>query len=253
MRLKDEVAVITGGGSGIGRVTSKLFATEGAAVVVADVDEDGGNKTVSAIEEAGGKALFVRTNVTKENEVKALFDEAESHFGKVSIAFNNAGRMYHSPVAEMELSDYYSLFDLNVTGVFLGCKYAVPAMRRNGGGSIINTASAAALIGVVNGAVYCASKAAVIAYTRAVAAEVITEGIRLNCICPGLIDTEFYNPRYEAGADPEEFRKATGNRAPIGRMGRPEEIAHAVLYLASPEASYTTGSTMVVDGAVTAV
>jgi meso-butanediol dehydrogenase / (S,S)-butanediol dehydrogenase / diacetyl reductase len=195
----------------------------------------------------------VRTDVTKEPDVKALFDTAESHFEKVTIAFNNAGRMFHSPVADLDLADYYSVFDLNVTGVVLGCKYAVPALRRAGGGSIINTASAAALIGVPNGAVYCASKGAVISFTRAVAAEVVTEGIRLNCICPGLIDTEFYNPRYAAGEDPEEFRKKTGSRAPINRMGRPEEIAYAVLYLASPEASYCTGTAMVVDGGVTAV
>lgn len=253
MRLRDEVAVVTGGGSGIGRVTSRLFAEEGASVVVADVSEDNGAKTVSAIEEHGGRALFVRADVTKEEDVKALFDRAEETYGKVSIAFNNAGRMFHSPIADLEMSDYQSVFALNVTGVILGCKYAVPAMRRNGGGSIINTSSAAGLIGVPNGSIYCASKGAVIAFTRALAAEVVTERIRVNCICPGLIDTEFYNPRYDAGEDPVEFRRKTGARAPIGRMGRPEEIAYAVIYLASPEASYCTGSNMVVDGAVTTV
>jgi NAD(P)-dependent dehydrogenase (short-subunit alcohol dehydrogenase family) len=253
MRLDNEVAVITGGASGIGRETALLFAREGAAIVVADVDDTNGRETARAIEQAGGTAMFVHADVTLESNVVAMVQAAEDAYDRVSILFNNAGRMSRGPVAEIDVDELIAVMMLNVVGVVLGCKHGVPALRRNGGGAIVNTASAAALIGLPNASVYCASKGAVLQLTRAVAAEVSKDNIRVNAVCPGLIDTPFYAPDYAAGADPQEFRAVNGARAPMGRMGRPEEVAAAVLYLASAESSYCTGATLLIDGGITAV
>jgi NAD(P)-dependent dehydrogenase (short-subunit alcohol dehydrogenase family) len=156
-------------------------------------------------------------------------------------------------VTDIDVEAFTSALMLNVVGVALGCKHGVPALRRNGGGTIVNTASAASLIGLPNASAYCATKGAVLQFTRAVAAEVVSDGIRVNAVCPGLIDTAFYAPDYAAGADPEQFRATNGARAPMGRMGQPEEIAEAVLYLASPASSYVTGAALSVDGGITAV
>lgn len=251
MRLQDEVAVITGAGSGIGRETARLFASEGASVVVADVDEAGGRETEQMVRDAGGEALFVSTDVTREGDVVALFAAAQDRYGRVSIVFNNAGRMIRGAVTDIDVDEFERNMTLNVTGVMLGCKHGVPALRSNGGGAIVNTASAASLIGLPNASAYCASKGAVLQLTRAVAVEVAKDGIRVNAVCPGLVDTAFYAPDYAAGADPEEFRRANGARAPMGRMAGPQEIAAAVLYLASPEASYCTGAALSVDGGIT--
>lgn len=253
MRLNDEVAVITGAASGIGRETARLFAREGASVLLADVDESGGQETQRLIADAGGRAQFLSTDVTSEEQVIAMFEAAEREYGRVSIVFNNAGRMIRGPITEIDIAEFERVMRLNVTGVVLGCKHGVAALRRAGGGVIVNTASAASLIGLPNASAYCASKGAVLQLTRAVAAEVSKEGIRVNAICPGLIDTAFYAPDYAKGADPEQFRAVNGARAPIGRMGRPEEIAAGVLYLACSESSYCTGAALSVDGGITAV
>jgi meso-butanediol dehydrogenase/(S,S)-butanediol dehydrogenase/diacetyl reductase len=220
---------------------------------VADVDEAGGRETVEFITGSGGRATVVRTDVTVESDVVAMFDFAEATYGRVSIVFNNAGRMIRGPVTEIDVEAFSSVMTLNVTGVVLGCKHGVPALRRNGGGTIVNTASAASLIGLPNASAYCASKGAVLQFTRAVAAEVVKDGIRVNAVCPGIIDTAFYAPDYAAGANPEEFRATNGARAPMGRMGQPDEIAEAVLYLASSASSYCTGVALSVDGGITAV
>jgi meso-butanediol dehydrogenase / (S,S)-butanediol dehydrogenase / diacetyl reductase len=253
MKLQDEVAVITGAGSGIGRATALLFAKEGATVVVSDFNDEGGKETVGLIEAAGGKASFVHADVTNEDEMKGLFEAAESEHGKVTIVYNNAGAMIRGPVTEIDIDAFQRNMTLNVTGVVLGCKYGVAALRRNGGGAIVNTASALSFIGVPNASAYCAAKGAVLQFTRAVAAETSKEGIRVNAICPGLIDTAFYAPDYEKGADPDEFKATNGSRAPMGRMGNAEEIAAAVVYLASSDASYVTGTALSVDGGITAV
>jgi meso-butanediol dehydrogenase/(S,S)-butanediol dehydrogenase/diacetyl reductase len=253
MRLKDEVAVITGAGSGIGRETALLFAREGASVVVADVDEGNGQETTEQITSQGGTATFVAADVTSEPDVVDMFDTAESTYGRVSILFNNAGRMIRGPVTEIDVDAFSRALSLNVIGVALGCKHGVPALRRNGGGAIVNTASAASLIGLPNASAYCATKGAVLQFTKAVAAEVVNDGIRVNAVCPGLIDTAFYAPDYSGGDARKEFVQAQGGRAPMGRMGEPHEIAEAVLYLASAAASYVTGAALSVDGGITAV
>ncbi|HTX64018.1 MAG TPA: glucose 1-dehydrogenase [Acidimicrobiales bacterium] len=253
MRLENEVAVVTGGGSGIGRETALLFAREGAKVVVGDVNDVGGKETVELVRAAGGEATFVHADVTKEPEVAGLFADAERAYGRVSVVFNNAGRMLRGRITAVTAEELTSLFTLNVVGVMLVCKHAVLALRRHGGGSIVNTASAASLIGLPNASAYCASKGAVLQVTRAVAAEVVGDGIRVNAVCPGLVDTNFYAADYAAGADPEEFRRVNGARAPMGRMGGPAEIAQAVLFLASQESSYCTGAALSVDGGITAV
>jgi NAD(P)-dependent dehydrogenase (short-subunit alcohol dehydrogenase family) len=253
MRLKDEVAVITGAGSGIGRETALLFAREGASVVVADVDEDNGQETAEQIRSQGSPATFVRADVTSESDVAGLFDTAESTYGRVSVLFNNAGRMIRGPVTEIDVDAFSRALSLNVIGVALGCKHGVPALRRNGGGAIVNTASAASLIGLPNASAYCATKGAVLQFTRAVAAELVNDGIRVNAVCPGLIDTAFYAPDYSGEAAHRQFVEAQGMRAPMGRMGQPHEIAEAVVYLASSSASYVTGAALSVDGGITAV
>lgn len=253
MKLEGKVAVVTGGGSGIGRATCQLFAEEGASVVVADVAGDAAEETVEAIAAGGGTAVPARTDVTKEQEVSSLIDDAERRFGGIDIVFNNAGRLHRSRVTDVSVDEVRTLFDLNVIGVLLGMKYGALALRRRGGGAIVNTASAAALVGVPNMSVYCASKGAVLQLTRAAAAELVTDNIRVNALCPGLIDTNFYSPDYAAGADPAEFRRSYGARAPMGRMGTPEEIARAVLFLASDDGAYCTGVALAVDGGITAV
>ncbi len=252
MQLRDQVAVITGAGSGIGRATAKLFAAEGAAVVVSDLSSVGGQETVDQIRAAGGEAELVLADVTDEAAVARLFETAEERYGRVSIVFNNAGRMLRGTVEDVPVDEFRALLELNVVGVFLGCKYGIPALRRNGGGAIVNTASDVSFIGTPNAAGYCASKGAVLQLTRAVALDVAKEGIRVNAVCPGLVDTNFYAPDYERGVDPAEFRAQSGARAPMGRMATPEEVAQAVLYLASPSASFCTGTALLVDGGITA-
>jgi len=252
MTLDDQVVVITGSGSGIGRATALLFASEGATVVVSDVDAEGGQATAAMIHEGAGKASFVAADVTREADVQRLFETAEKEYGRVSIVFNNAGRMLRGTVEEVSAEAFRSLLELNVVGVFLGCKYGVPALRRNGGGAIVNTASAVSFIGTPNAVAYCASKGAVLQMTRALALDVAKENIRVNAVCPGLVDTNFYAPDYGSGVEREQFRAMSGARAPMGRMAEPEEIARAVLYLASPQASFCTGTALLVDGGITA-
>lgn len=252
MRLEGQVAVITGAGSGIGRATARLFANEGARVVAADINSEGGKATVEKLQAAGGEGHFIQTDVRVEGEMEALFAAAEEKYGRVSIVFNNAGRMLRGTVLDITAAELTDLLALNLVGVFLGCRHGIPALRRNGGGTIVNTASAVAFIGTPNAAAYCASKAAVLQLTKAVALDVAKENIRVNAVCPGLVDTDFYAADYKAGRDPDEFKAASGARAPMGRMATAEEIAQAVLYLASGESSFCTGSALLVDGGITA-
>ena len=251
MRLQDKVAVITGGGSGIGYHTSLLFAQEGASVVVADVNDDGGNQTVSEIKAAGGKAVYVRADVSKAADCEAMIAAAEREFGKLNILFNNAGVMLSDDddAINTEEAVWDTTMAVNVKGVFFGCKYGIPALRRAGGGSIINTASFVALLGAATPQLaYTASKGAVLSMTRELATIHARENIRVNALCPGPLRTELLMKFLNT----EEKKQRRLVHIPMGRFGEAKEMAFAALYLASDESSYVTGSEFLVDGGITA-
>jgi len=251
MRLKEKNAVITGSGSGIGRETALLFAREGARVVVADINEPGGTETVRAIQNAGGNAHFVRTDVSQQNDIKALIEFTEKELGHLDILFNNAGVFLpeDDSVTNTGIDIWDMVMDINLKGVYLGCKYGVPAMLRGGGGSIINTASFVAIMGAAAPQIaYTASKGGVLAMTREIAVEFAKKNIRVNAICPGPVETPLLK---ELLADPDR-RQRRLIHLPMGRFAKPMEIAQGALFLASDDASYVTGSTFLVDGGLTA-
>ena len=251
MRLKNKVAIITGGSSGIGKETAILFAKEGANVVVTDVNDKGGAETAEIIKSSGFEAMYFHADVSKEVDCKEMVEFAEKTFGKLNIIFNNAGIM-HSDDGDA-ISTEESIWDLtmniNVKGVFFGCKYAIPALRRAGGGSIINTASFVALLGAATPQLaYTASKGAVLSMTRELAVIHARENIRVNALCPGPLRTELLMKFLDTG----EKKQRRLVQIPMGRFGEAKEMASAVLYLASDESSYVTGTEFMVDGGITA-
>jgi NAD(P)-dependent dehydrogenase (short-subunit alcohol dehydrogenase family) len=246
LKLEGKVALVTGGGSGIGRATALVFAREGAKVVVADVLTEGGEGTVQRIKEAGGKAIFVKTDVSKAAEAMALVDDAVSTFGRLDCAFNNAGIEGNmAPTADCTEENWDRVIAINLKGLWLCMKYEIPQMLKQGSGAIVNTASVAGLVGFQRLPAYCASKGGIIQLTKTAALEYATKGIRINAVCPGVIRT----PMLErlTGGKPELEAQYTA-REPVGRMGTPEEIAEAVVWLCSDAASFVTGHPMVVDG-----
>lgn len=249
-RLEGKVALITGGASGIGRESALLFAREGARVVVVDRDEKAGRQTVRLVKEAGGEALFTKADVSQADDCQRMIKSAEKKFGRLDILFNNAGIMHHADDNAVTTSE--EIWDLtmnvNARGVFLGCKFGIPALRRAGGGSIINTASFVALMGAATPQVaYTASKGAVLAMTRELAIIHAREGIRVNALCPGPLRTELLMSYLNT----EEKRQRRLVHIPVGRFGEASEIAQAALFLASDESSFITGSDFVVDGGIT--
>ena len=251
MRLQDKVAIITGAGSGIGREAALIFAREGARVAVADMNDDAGGKTVEAIGAAGGEAIFVSTNVAQAASVQALVQQTEERFGRLDVIFNNAGIFPDADGSVLDTTeDVWDLvMNVNLKGVFLGCKYAIPAMQRAGGGSIINVASFVALVGAATPQIaYTASKGGVLSMTREIAVEFARQNIRSNALCPGPVDTPLLQTIL---SDPVK-RERRLVHIPPGRFAQAQEIAHAALYLASDESSYVNGSTFVVDGGITA-
>ena len=251
MRLKDKVSLITGAASGIGRATAILFAKEGAKVVVADYDEQGGNQTVDLIRQVGGEAFFIHADVSialdSENVIKTII----LNFGKLDILFNNAGISLTGKVADTTEKEWDKIIDTNLKGVFLLSKYAIPEMLKNGKGVIINMASALGFVGMENLSAYCASKGGVVALTKAMALD-YAPIIRINCLCPGAISTPMMEHAFNASKDPDAMRNAYIMRHPIGRLGTPEDVAQAALYLASEESSFITGSSLIIDGGATA-
>ncbi len=251
MRLRDKVALITGAGSGIGRESALLFAREGAAVVAADVREDGAVDTVEAIVAGGGRALAVRADVALAGDCEAMVARAEDAFGRLDVLFNNAGIMDARDDDAVGTSEevWDHTMNVNARGVFLGCKYGIPALRRAGGGSIINTASFVALVGAATPQLaYTASKGAVLALTRELAVVHARENIRVNALCPGPLRTELLMKVL----DTEAKRARRLVHVPMGRFGEASEMARAALFLASEDASYMTGSELTVDGGLTA-
>ncbi len=251
MRLKDKVALITGGSSGIGRETALLFAQEGAAVVVADVNDAAGQETAELIQNQGGQAVYVRADVSKAADCENMVAVAEQTFGKLHIVFNNAGVMHSDDdnAVTTEESVWDLTMNINVKGVFFGCKYAIPAIRRAGGGSIINTASFVALLGAATPQIaYTASKGAVLSMSRELAVIHARENIRVNALCPGPLRTELLMKFLST----EEKKQRRLVHIPMGRFGEAKEMAYAALFLASDESSYVTGTEFVVDGGITA-
>ena len=246
-----QVALVTGGAAGIGRATALAFAREGLKVVVSDVDAAGGEGTVEQIRAAGGEALFIRCDVTRDAEVRALLEGLVKAYGRLDYAFNNAGiEIEKGKLADGSESEFDAIMGVNVKGVWLCMKHEIPLMLAQGGGAIVNTASIAGLGAAPKMSIYAASKHAVIGLTRSAAVEYAKKKIRVNAVCPAVIDTDMF--RRAAQADPRKAEFAMAVH-PVGRIGKVEEIAAAVLYLCSDAAGFTTGIALPVDGGATAV
>ena len=249
MRLEGKVALISGGARGMGAAEAKLFAQEGAKVIIGDVLEDEGRRTEAEINEAGGECVFLRLDVTQEAQWTAAVESAVQRFGKLDILVNNAGVVARGTLEDTTLEEWDRVMDINAKGVFLGTKAAIPAMRSSGGGSIINISSMSGIVGQdYIQPVYNASKGAVRIFTKAAAIQYAKEGIRVNSVHPGPIDTDMAGSRL---AD-ANLQQAAEQRVPLGRTARPEEVAYGVLFLASDESSFMTGSELVIDGGITA-
>lgn len=249
--FEGKVAMVTGAAGGIGRATALAFGRAGACVVVADMSVDGGHATAAMIVEAGGKALFVQTNVTRASEVEALIDKTVSYYGKLDCAFNNAGiEEEHLNLADTDEALFDRIINVNVKGAWLCMKYQLRQMVKQGNGAIVNTASVAGLVGAPTQAIYAASKHAVVGMTKTAAAEYGRSGIRVNSVCPGVINTPMLARALER--DPSR-QKTLRNLHPIGRFGEASEIADAALWLCSDQASFVTGHQLTVDGGLTAI
>ncbi len=253
MRLKDKVALITGAASGIGRATAVLFGQEGAKVMCADVNAEGAEQVARQIGHSGGDAASLQVDVSQAADAERMVAETVARWGHIDILFNNAGVEFGLPVTQVPEQEWDRLIDVNLKGVFLGCKYAIPEMLKQGGGSIINTASGAGLRGVPWLSTYCASKGGVVLLTKSLAMEWGGQNVRVNAVCPGVIRTPMVERAIAQGeglfgATPEEAWKRLAQVHSLGRVGEPEEVARAVLFLASDEASFVTGVALPVDG-----
>ena len=250
MRLQDKVAIITGGGSGMGRTAALIFAGQGARVVVAEFSEAAGRETVGLVEAAGGTASFIRADVSSEVDAKSMVDHAIATYGRLDVLYNNAGIMPEADhsVTDTDVAVWDQVMAVNVRGVFLGCKYAIPPMAAQSSGSIINIASFVALVGCsVPQDAYTASKGALLALTRSLAVQFGPQGIRTNAICPGPIETPLLMDWLLKDEAAKQLRLA---RNPTGRFGKPEEIVNMAVYLASDESRFTNGAQLVVDGGI---
>ena len=246
--LTGKRALITGGASGIGRATALLFAREGAAVVVADLNQADGQAVVQEIQESGGTALFVRCDVSRADDCQGAVERSVARLGGLEILFNGAGIIRRSSVVEASEEEWDQVMEVNVKSVFLLAKQIVPIMAEGGGGVIINMGSGWGLVGGRRAAAYCASKGAVVLLTKAMALDHGEQNIRVNCICAGDTDTSMLRSEARQLGQPDDHFLAEAAQRPLGRVGRPEEIAQAALFLASDSSSFVTGTALVVDG-----
>jgi NAD(P)-dependent dehydrogenase (short-subunit alcohol dehydrogenase family) len=251
-RLDQKACLVTGGGSGIGRATCLLFAEEGARVAVADKRAEAAEAVAAECRARGAEAIAVAGDVSKDADAKRMVDETVRAYGRLDVLVNNAGYGFAGTVTDTDEEAWDALMAVNVRGVFLCSKHAIPAMAASGGGSIVNTASVVAAIGIRNRAAYCASKGAVAALTRAIAIDHVAEGIRCNAVAPGTIDTPYFDEILRKSPVAADTRKALEARQLLGRLGTPEEIAAGILFLASDESRFATGSILTLDGGMTA-
>lgn len=249
MRLKDKVAIITGAAAGIGKAAAEIFVREGASVIVADRDGEGAKLVALSL---GPPALGIQVDVSNSADVKRMIDATVERFGRIDILANNAGYGIPGTVVTTEEADWDALMAVNLKGVYLCCKHAIPVMAAQGGGVIVNTASNVATVGILDRAAYVASKGGVAALTRAMALDHAKENIRVNCVAPGVTHSTYFDRMIATVPDPEDFIAKLRARAPMNRMAEPREIANAILWLASDEASFATGAMFTVDGGMTA-
>ncbi|MBI0397036.1 SDR family oxidoreductase [Acinetobacter bereziniae] len=249
MRLKDKIALITGAGAGIGEATALLFADQGAKVIVADRDYDNAKKVAEKI---GANAFAVAADVAKSAEVEVMVKAGVEHFGGLDILVNNAGFGTLGTVVSLEEDLWDSVIDVNLKGVFLCSKFAIPELIRRGGGSIVNLASTISVVGIPDRAAYVAAKGGVAALTRAMALDHANEGIRVNSVAPGVINSSYYDKMFKEVEDPTAFKKGLEARSPLNKMGEPIDIANMILFLASDESTFSTGAMFTIDGGYTA-
>ena len=244
--LKNKVAIITGAASGIGRAAAELFSGEGAIIIAADVIDEAGQELADELSRTQRTCSYVHADVSKESDVEAMVHVALAQYGRLDVLFNNAGiEGEQAPTADAALDNWERVMGINLRGVFLGCKYGIQAMLRSGGGAIVNNASVAGLVGFAGIPAYAASKGGVVQLTRTAALEYATQGLRVNCICPGIIDTPMAQ-RFTHG-DPAVTARIAAME-PVGRMGQAREVAQLALFLASERASFITGAAIPVDG-----
>jgi len=251
VQLRDKVAIITGAGAGIGRACCLLFAAEGAKIVAVDLDPAALDLVVEDVRSNGGSILAIQADVSRAEDVERVVSATSEKFATINILFNNAGIVPHGKIHETTEDDWDTTMAVNVKSMYLMSHAVVPIFLKHGGGVILNTSSATALRSVVDRAAYSASKGAVLALTKSMAIDYVRDGVRVNCLCPGTIDTPSLNRRLAAFADPEEARKQFVARQPMGRLGTAEEVAKAALFLVSEDAKFVTGAAFSIDGGFT--